>query len=182
MLFTAHTEMSLASVVALVSSEDPDTLTTTADLSEYLTRWEFTGRFDHTEDELVEVRALRPVLRELWQAEEVEMVQTVNAMLAEADATPQLVRHDHWEWHFHATVPDAPLATRIVVEAAMAFTDVIRAGELDRLRTCAAEDCDNPVLDLSKNRSRRYCESGCANRIHAAAYRARKAAAGDLAS
>jgi predicted RNA-binding Zn ribbon-like protein len=58
----------------------------------------------------------------------------------------------------------------------MALVDVIRLGELDRLRVCEADDCNDIVLDLSRNRSRRYCEGGCAARAHTAAYRARKAA------
>ena len=62
----------------------------------------------------------------------------------------------------------------MAVEAAMAMTDVIRMGELDRLRVCAADDCHNVVVDLSKNRSRRYCDAGCGNRANVAAYRARR--------
>jgi predicted RNA-binding Zn ribbon-like protein len=58
----------------------------------------------------------------------------------------------------------------------MAFVDVIRMGELSRLRTCAADDCDDVLVDLSKNRSRRFCENGCGNRVAVAAYRARRAA------
>ena len=38
-------------------------------------------------------------------------------------------------YHLHATSREAPLATRMAVEAAMALVDVIRAGELDRLRS-----------------------------------------------
>jgi anthraniloyl-CoA monooxygenase len=66
-------------------------------------------------------------------------------------------------------------ATRMAVEAAMAMIDVVRTGELSRLRLCAGDDCDNVVVDLSKNRSKRFCESGCGNRAAVAAYRARKA-------
>ena len=96
-------------------------------------------------------------------------------MLVENGALPQLVRHGEWSWHLHATSPDAPVAERMAVEAAMAMVDVIRAGELHRLRLCEAVDCDNVVVDLSKNRSRRYCDAGCGNRAHVAAYRARRA-------
>ena len=71
--------------------------------------------------------------------------------------------------------PMASVADRMAVEAAMAFVDVIRMGELDRLRVCAAEDCSDVVVDLSKNRSRRFCDSGCGNRANVAAYRARLA-------
>ena len=57
------------------------------------------------------------------------------------------------------------------------LVDVIRGKEMDRMLVCAAEDCDAVVLDLSRNRSKRYCDTGnCANRAHVAAYRARKAA------
>jgi predicted RNA-binding Zn ribbon-like protein len=101
----------------------------------------------------------------------------VNQLLREANAVPQLVRHAEWDYHVHATPSDAPLATRMAVEAAMAFTDVIRADELSRLRICEYPGCGNVVVDLSKNRSKRYCERGCGNRAAVAAYRARKAGA-----
>jgi predicted RNA-binding Zn ribbon-like protein len=61
-----------------------------------------------------------------------------------------------------------------VVETAMAMVDVIRADEMSRLDTCAADDCDDVVLDLSRNRSRRYCSTTCGNREAVAAYRARQ--------
>jgi predicted RNA-binding Zn ribbon-like protein len=66
----------------------------------------------------------------------------------------------------------------MAVEAAMAFVDVVRGKELSRLRICAFPTCSNVVIDLSKNRSKRFCEAGCGNRAAVAAYRARKAAAG----
>jgi predicted RNA-binding Zn ribbon-like protein len=55
----------------------------------------------------------------------------------------------------------------------MAMVDLIRTDELSRLSTCADEGCDGLVLDLSRNRSRRFCSTRCANRNAAAAYRAR---------
>ena len=99
----------------------------------------------------------------------------VNTLLREASALPQLVKHDSWDYHLHATSADAPLADRMAVEAAMAFADVIRSGQLGRLRVCAAENCDNVHVDLSKNRSRRFCSVSCANRTNVAAYRTRQA-------
>jgi predicted RNA-binding Zn ribbon-like protein len=35
----------------------------------------------------------------------------------------------------------------------------------------------NVVVDLTKNRSKRFCDNGCGNRVAVEAYRARKAAA-----
>jgi predicted RNA-binding Zn ribbon-like protein len=64
---------------------------------------------------------------------------------------------------------------RLAVEAAMALADVVRSKELDRLRVCAAPDCSAVVVDLSRNRSKLYCDTGnCANREHVRAYRERK--------
>ena len=64
---------------------------------------------------------------------------------------------------------------RIKIETAMAMIDVIRADETSRLGVCADGGCDGVVLDLSRNRSRRYCSTACGNRNAVAAYRARKA-------
>jgi predicted RNA-binding Zn ribbon-like protein len=174
MLFTHDTEIALAAAAALVNTAESDALTTVADLDAFVTDWGWTGSRLHNQAELDAVRALRPRLRAVWSAGLDSAAELVNDLLAEAHALPQLVKHDHWSYHVHATSAEAPLAERMQVEAAMAFVDVIRAGELDRLRVCAAEDCDHVLVDLSKNRSRRYCEAGCGNRVAVAAYRARR--------
>jgi predicted RNA-binding Zn ribbon-like protein len=91
---------------------------------------------------------------------------------------PRLTRHDGWDWHLHLTAPDAPLADRLGTEAAMGIADLIRTKDLERLKRCDAADCSAVLVDLSRNRSRRYCDVGnCGNRAHVAAYRARKASA-----
>ncbi len=178
MVFAHDTEVALRSAAALVNTEaragDPDELTTLEQLDDFLEEWSWTGSRTRDQQELDAVRALRPRLRELWTGDVDDAVAGVNAMLAEAHALPQLVRHGEWSWHLHATPPEAPLATRMAVEAAMAFVDVIRADELSRLGVCAAHDCEDVVVDLSKNRSKRYCDGGCGNRANVAAYRARK--------
>ncbi len=183
MLFAHDTEVALRGAAALVNTAatlptDTDDLTTVAALDEFVREWGWTGSHRHTRAELDEVRGLRPRLREVWLADEDEAVGIVNGLLAEAGALPQLVRHDEWSWHLHATPSEAPLATRMAVEAAMALVDVIRADELDRLRVCAADDCEDVVVDLSKNRSKRYCDGTCGNRANVAAYRARQATTG----
>jgi predicted RNA-binding Zn ribbon-like protein len=182
MLFAHDTEVALRAAAALVNTAatlptDTEDLATAADLDAFVQEWEWTGSRSHDEAELGSVRALRPRLRRLWTAETDEAVALVNDLLAEAKALPQLVRHGEWSWHLHATPPEAPLATRMAVEAAMAMVDVIRADELARLRVCAAGDCEDVVVDLSKNRSKRFCDGGCGNRANVAAYRARKSGA-----
>jgi predicted RNA-binding Zn ribbon-like protein len=178
MLFTDDTDAALQAAVALVNSTDEpgDPLGSVDDLSAFLTAWSYTGRHDATPQELEAVRRLRPSLKALLLAGRDEAAGLVNAMLAQARALPQLQRHDHWDWHLHAVDPDRPLDERVVVETAMAMVDVIRADEMSRLARCAADDCDDVVLDLSRNRSRRYCSTTCGNREAVAAYRARQRA------
>ena len=178
MLFAHDTERALAAAADLVNTgppAGPDALADLDALDAFCERWAWTGSRRRDARELDEVRALRPRLRRLWDADEHGVAETVNAMLREARALPQLVTHDGWGYHLHAASPDAPLADRMAVEAAMAFVDVVRQSELDRLRVCEAPDCSDVLVDLSKNRSRRYCSTGCANRVNVAAFRARRA-------
>ena len=177
MLFAHDTEQALAAAAALVNTNlagvdnlpDPDAL------SSFLDQWAWTGDRRGDEAELEQVRALRPRLRRLWELDEDGVATLVNSMLREAGALPQLVTHDEWGYHLHATPAEAPVADRMAVEAAMALVDVVRQHELDRLRVCDAEDCSQVLVDLSKNRSRRYCSTSCANRVNVAAFRARQA-------
>jgi predicted RNA-binding Zn ribbon-like protein len=176
-IFAHDTEVALACAAALVNTGrgGPDELPDPVALDRFVADWRWTGARSHDRAELAEVRALRSRLERLWELPEDDGAELVNALLREYSALPQLVRHDDWDYHLHATPPDAPLAGRMAVEAAMAFSDVIRSGQLDRLRRCAADDCDNVHVDLSKNRSRRFCGTSCANRTNVAAYRARQA-------
>jgi predicted RNA-binding Zn ribbon-like protein len=177
MLFAHDTVEALRAAVALVNAEEPPrTLETVADLDAFFARFGYTGRHDGTQAELDEVRALAPRLRALLLADRDAAAGIVNEMLADAGAVPRLVRHEGEDWHVHAVPDDAPLATRILVETAMAMVDVIREDEHSRLDVCADDDCRGIVLDLSRNRSRRYCSAACTNRNAQAALRARRAA------
>lgn len=180
MLFAHDTECSLVAAAALVNTagSDGEGLPNVAALDEFFVAHAYSGRHEHTEAELRAVRELRPRLRRLWYAGTDEIVTIVNGLLRENDALPQLITHDDEPYHFHAVPRDAPLAVRMAVEAAMAIADLVRSGELSRLRICDHPDCDNVLVDLSKNRSRRFCDAGCGNRAAVTAYRARRAAAG----
>jgi predicted RNA-binding Zn ribbon-like protein len=165
MAFTHDTELSLSATAALVNTgrasveEMPDV----AALDEFIAHWQWSGSRTHEEAELAAVLRLRSRLAPLWE-------------MTDANALPQLVKHDGWDYHIHATSPEAPLADRMAVDAAMAIADVIRVGEFGRLRVCAADDCADVLVDLSKNRSRRFCSLTCANRVNVAAYRSRRTA------
>ena len=175
MIFTHDTEAALVAAVELANSEvPPDEMTTVEDLDRFFVQHVYTGAHTHTRAELDAVRALRTPLRALFTSTRNDAVAIVNRMLSEAEALPQLVRHGDVDWHIHAVGPDAPLETRIVVETAMAMIDVIRADEMSRFSVCADADCDGVVLDLSRNRSRKFCSTACGNRNAVAAYRSRQ--------
>ena len=177
MLFAHDTELALRAAAALVNTDQPeaDELPDVASLDAFVQEWGWTGTRRRDAAELKAVRALRPQLRRLWELDEDGVAEHVNSLLREAGALPQLVTHDDWGYHLHATPADAPLADRMAVEAAMALVDVVRQEELDRLRVCNADRCDDVLVDLSKNRSRRYCSTSCTNRMNVAAFRARQA-------
>ena len=181
MLYSHDTELALQCAAALVNTaalgDDEDSLTSRADLDAFLVERPFSGLIEGTGRELAQVRALRPKLHAFWTAAGADpTVELVNAMLAQTRSRPYLARHPQWAWHLHVTEPEQPLAQRMGAEAAMAVAELIRSHDLDRLRTCAAPDCEAVLVDLSRNRSRRFCDTGnCANRMHVAAYRARRA-------
>lgn len=174
MVFTHDSEAALEAAVWLANSAlPPDELTTLAHLDAYFDGYGYTGSRPTAAD-LDAVRSIRGRLRELFLASRDETVPLVNTILAESVAVPRLVRHGDLDWHIHATSDADPLAQRILVETAMAIIDVVRADEMSRFDVCAADDCDGVVLDLSRNRSRKFCSTACTNRVAVAAYRARR--------
>ncbi|GAA0579625.1 CGNR zinc finger domain-containing protein [Paractinoplanes ferrugineus] len=174
MLLAHDTEAALHAAVDLVNSgEEPDTLTSLDEADAWYAKYGYTGRRDRDDRELADLRALRPTLRALLLAGRDDAAEMVNRMLVEARAMPQLLRHDGIDWHIHAVAAEEPLVCRVMVETAMAVADLVRGDEMSRLSTCADDNCEGIVLDLTRNRSRRFCSTTCANRNAVAAYRAR---------
>ncbi|MCB0925129.1 MAG: CGNR zinc finger domain-containing protein [Mycobacterium sp.] len=185
MLFSHDTELTLRAACALVNSDRSGAEPTTDQLADqsaldaYLDGYGWTGRRDRNAAELDAVHRLRVRLGRIWAvaADEDHTVAHVNDLLVDTRAAPWLTRHPEMpEWHLHLASPNDPLAQRMGAEMAMALADLIRVGELRRLKTCAAPDCDAVLVDLSRNRSRMFCDTGnCGNRQHVAAYRERRA-------
>jgi predicted RNA-binding Zn ribbon-like protein len=181
MHFAHDTEESLEFAVVMANTDagasrsGTDELATREQLAALLARYTFSGRIDGDEAELHDVRAARDEVRRVWLLNRDAAVDAVNGMLQRASAMPYLVRHDGIDWHMHATPPDAPLGERMRVEASLALMDVIRMDEMQRLRTCEADDCTGLILDLSRNGSKRFCSARCGSRVNMVAYRKRKA-------
>ncbi len=179
MHFAPDTEATLDFVVAL-GNTDPtasrtgtDEIATQAQLTELLDAHSYSGRMARDAQELAEVHATRDLLREIWSLDRDAAALEINRMLRDAKALPYLMRHDHFDWHLHATSSEAPLAERIRVEAALALADVIRSDETGRMRVCDADDCMGLLLDLSRNGSKRFCSVRCGNRMNQIAFRER---------
>jgi len=132
-----------------------------------------------TKADLDAVRRVRARLRAIFLAPDQQTaVELVNGLVADARTTPRLTNHEGHPWHVHYFAPGASLAEHLAADGGMALAFVV-AAERDRLRVCEAPDCLRVLVDLSRNRCRRYCDSRtCGNRLHVAAYRARRAAAG----
>lgn len=181
MNFTHDTELTVRAACALINTDrvEGEQLGDLDALDAFLDEYGWTGRRDRDQNELTEVRRLRARLGTIWAAaaDEERTVGQVNALLADTKATPWLTRHPEMpQWHLHLASIHDPLWQRMGAEMAMAFADLVRAGELRRLKVCAAPDCEAVLMDLSRNRSRRFCDTGnCGNRQHVAAYRERRA-------
>lgn len=180
MLFSHDTELTLRAACALVNSDrvEGDQLADQPALDTYLNSYGWTGRRDHDDAEVAAVHTLRGRLGRIWAAadDEARAVGQINALLSDTRAMPWLTRHPEMpEWHLHLASIHDPLAQRMGAEMAMSLADLVRSGELRRLKICAAPDCDAVLIDLSRNRSRMFCDTGnCGNRQHVAAYRERR--------
>ncbi|MGH3510598.1 MAG: CGNR zinc finger domain-containing protein [Nocardioidaceae bacterium] len=175
-MFSHDTEQWLATVVDLVNNGDELT-----DLSKLA---EFVGRHDISEvgplrkADLDAVLEVRPRLAPIFDAPTDALAASlINHLVAAAAVNPRLTDHDGYEYHIHYFSPGASLAEHLAVDCGMALAQVLASGERERLRRCAAPDCSQLLVDLSRNRSKRYCDARtCGNRLHVAAYRERQRA------
>ncbi|MEU8931054.1 CGNR zinc finger domain-containing protein [Streptomyces sp. NPDC048409] len=181
MLITHDTRCSLDAVVDLVNTapEDdtaPDGLSDVAALHDFVRNHDMSGVGVLSEFDLSAVRRVRGRFAAIFAAPDARIAAgMINELVAAAGTTPQLTDHDGYDWHVHYFAPGASMADHLAADCGMALAFFVVAGEQDRLRRCEAPDCRRAFVDLSRNRSRRYCDSRtCGNRLHVAAYRARR--------
>lgn len=190
-MFNAEVNRALNAAAALINTAEgsrsakhtPDTLETVEGLASFLEaqepelQWSASAADD---DQLQKVRQLRSTLRRVWEAgpHATDELQLINELL-EGVGT-QLVRSAEAG---EPEVVESPIPvssqTHHVMTArfAAALSHLVVAQETRRLRICRGEDCDAAIVDLTRNRSKLFCDFGnCANRAHVRAYRARRAA------
>jgi predicted RNA-binding Zn ribbon-like protein len=177
------TQHALATVVDLVNTapdaSGDETLGDLAALRRFVVQWELSEVGALADEDLAAVQSLRSRFRAVFLAgTQAQAADLVNAIVADARTTPRLTDHDGYDWHVHYFAPGVTLAEHLAADCGMALAFVLAAGERDRLRVCEAPNCERVLVDLSRNRSRRYCDSRtCGNRLHVAAYRERRRAA-----
>ncbi|MFC5723271.1 CGNR zinc finger domain-containing protein [Streptomyces gamaensis] len=183
MLINHDTRCALEAVVDLVNTAvvregggTRDELTDLPALRRFVERHALSGVGTLREGDLAAVRAVRGTFAQAFAAGETAAVaELLNALIAEAGTTPRLTDHDGYDWHVHYFAPGASVAEHLAADGGMALAFLVVAGERERLRRCAAPGCGRAFVDLSRNRSRRYCDGRtCGNRLHVAAYRARQ--------
>jgi predicted RNA-binding Zn ribbon-like protein len=128
-----------------------------------------------TDADVKRTRSLRHQLREVFEvADEQVAVDKANALVERSGLVLQLLRHAGGPWHFHATRATAGLPDWLAGMSGFALLSVIERGDGDRLHRCVGSDCHAVFVDVSRNKSRKYCSPAvCGNRANVAAHRAR---------
>ena len=165
-------------VNTLGSESETEFMGTPEEVIGFLREHEFGPPYDVTEADIRALHRLRARLKAVFAAPEHEAAELLNRLLKETDARPHLTDHDG-SWHFHYVPLDAPIAERVGAATAMALASVIAEFGSERLGSCAADNCGDVFVDMSRNRSRRYCDENCASRTNVAAYRRRQKAEAD---
>jgi predicted RNA-binding Zn ribbon-like protein len=181
--FSHDTELSLLVVVDLVNTAAETGGTETLPDADALRSWvdkhhvSSVAASDYSD--VASIHKVRERFRQCFGLSDAELLaERVNTLVAEAPVQPRLTDHNGYDWHIHYFAPGASLADHLAVDGGMALAHVVAAEEVERLRVCEAPDCEAVLLDLSRNRSKRYCDARtCGNRLNVAAYRERKRSA-----
>ncbi|CAM5244609.1 CGNR zinc finger domain-containing protein [Streptomyces narbonensis] len=180
MLIPHDTRIALDTVVDLMNTapqgDRPDELADLEGLRAFVHAHKISDVGRLGADDLRAVREVREKFTAVFSAPEPRIAAPlINQLVAAAGTTPQLTDHDGYDLHVHYFAPGASVADHLGADCGMALAFIVVAGEQERLRRCEAPDCGRAFVDLSRNRSRRYCDSRtCGNRLHVAAYRARR--------
>ena len=177
MNFTHYSDDCMQAAADLVNTighpSGNDYMATTELAEEFLVGHGFSGVSEVGDDDLAELHAVRTRLESVfYAADEAAATSLLNDVLREYDVRPHLTNHDG-RWHFHYAAEDATLGRRIATDVAMGLAALIAEYGFDRFGICAADDCGDVFVDMSRNKSRRYCNEVCSSRTNVAAHRRR---------
>ncbi|GAA1450118.1 CGNR zinc finger domain-containing protein [Nesterenkonia lacusekhoensis] len=191
-MFDAEINRALTAAVDLLNTAEgqhsakpiPDDLTSIEALKKFVAArdsslgWTASGA---DRDEVDRVRDLRRSVAAIWTAEEGEApVEKLNSLLEGVGTKVVPTSEGSGDESAYRAVP-IPVSSKpadvMTASIANALQFLVVQGETGRMRTCKGADCDAAIVDLTRNRSKLFCDFGnCANRAHVRAYRARQAA------
>lgn len=192
-MFHAEINRTLTAAVNLMNTAEglhsakpsPDEITSIESLRKFVAaqdpelKWPSSGLDRSQVDGIIE---LRDTLREIWSAAPItggRPVEQINELLD--GVSTKLVRTDETSTTPEYRAAPIPVSGQLVDVVTAAVGDALKFllvnDETSRMRTCRGDDCDAAIIDLTRNRSKLFCDFGnCANRAHVRAYRARQAA------
>ncbi|KAB2860896.1 MAG: CGNR zinc finger domain-containing protein [Anaerolineae bacterium] len=159
--------------------DEPEFLRTPADLQKFLEQRHIEMSEPLTEMEFLKIRRLRDRLRDIFlrleTSEPSEIVGAINGLLG---ATPVNLQASISEGELIEIKYEIPtnvvLVERLAVEVGLGLTLALQQYGPERLKVCAAAPCQEVFIDVSKNKSRRFCGERCANRYNVAHFRERQ--------
>jgi predicted RNA-binding Zn ribbon-like protein len=119
-------------------------------------------------------RALRGRFDRVFDARsEDEAAHLLNRLSAEYGTPPQLERADN-RWRLRTWPNEGQGLDAVAAYATAGLLEAMRDLGWTRFGRCEGSPCRCAFVDRSRNRSRRYCCTLCADRVAQANYRARK--------
>lgn len=158
--------------------DEPEHLKTPDDLKAFLVNHGFILSNALTQVDLEAVHKLRGQLREIWTAAtQGRAVRGLNGLLAKlpvivqfAEESPDITLR---------VASQGSLVEQVAVQCVLGMVRLMHEHGFDRMQSCAASPCRDVFVDMSRNKSRRFCSDRCANRYNIAAYRERQRRAED---
>jgi predicted RNA-binding Zn ribbon-like protein len=104
-------------------------------------------------------------------------MSVLNSALSEAMTHSEIVRTpEGFQWHLRSSGDDKAL-DRVLWPVARSAAELLTSTDVGRARVCEASDCTWLFMDVSKNRSRRWCDMKyCGNRAKSRRHYERKRA------
>ncbi len=175
--FTHYSDQCMQSAADLVNTRGHPSgneyLGTSEEAKQFLLAHDFSGITNVTKADLAELHSVRERLEEVFFApDEATATRLINDLLEEYEVKPYLTDHDG-RWHMHYAPKDSPVGRSVASDVVMGLAALIADFGFDRFGICAADDCADVFVDMSRNRSRRFCNDVCSSRTNVAAYRAR---------
>jgi predicted RNA-binding Zn ribbon-like protein len=175
--FTHYSDQCMQSAADLVNTHGHPSgneyMGTPEEAKQFLLAHDFSGITKVTKEDLAELHSVRGRLEEVFYARDEETATSlINDLLEDYEVKPYLTDHDG-RWHMHYAPKDSPVGRRVASDVVMGLAALIADFGFDRFGICAADGCADVFVDMSRNKSRRFCDDVCSSRTNVAAYRAR---------